>query len=179
MNWKLFFTICCLKRLSTSEVTEFLLKDSPFDDEHLIRTIEKTLLIPPNTEKRYNFTDDKNNDKSQFGQDEKVAKLFNYKRNGFFIEAGAYDGEVYSNTLQLERRYNWTGLLVEPNPDNFVKLLAKNRKSYAIETCLSITDKVEEVFFDAAGNLLLKNKKFSGTSFGKFREINLISTRLH
>ena len=152
MNWNVFYIICCLgKVFSTSEVTDSLFKNSPYDDEHLIRTIKKTLLFPPNTEKPYNLTDDKNNDKSQFGQDEIVAKLFNYKRNGFFIEAGAYDGEVYSNTLQLERRYNWTGLLVEPNPDNFVKLLTKNRKSHAIETCLSITDKVEEVSFDAAG----------------------------
>ena len=152
MNWKLFFIICCLRKLVyTSEVTESLIGKSAYDDEHLIRTIKNTLLIPPNTEKPYNFTDDKNNDKSQFVQDEIVAKLFNYKRNGFFIEAGAYDGKVYSNTLQLELRYNWTGILVEPNPDNFVKLLTKNRKSYAIETCLSISDKVEEVSFDAAG----------------------------
>ena len=152
MNWKLFLTICCFRKpVLTSEVTESLFLNSQYDDIDLIRTIKKKLLIPPNMEKPYNFTDDKHNGKSQFGQDEIVAKLFNYKRNGFFIEAGAYDGEVYSNTLQLERRYNWTGLLVEPNPDSFMKLLTKNRKSYAIETCLSITNKVEEVSFDAAG----------------------------
>merc|ERR1719273_2031905 len=28
---------------------------------------------------------------------------------------------------------NWTGLLVEPNPDVFEALLTKNRKSYAIK----------------------------------------------
>ena len=77
MNWKLFFIICCLRKfVYTSEVTESLIGKSAYDDEHLIRTIKETLLIAPNTEKSYNLTDDKNNDKSQFGQDEIVAKLF-------------------------------------------------------------------------------------------------------
>jgi hypothetical protein len=38
-------------------------------------------------------------------------KLFKMKRNGFFIEAGAYDGEMYSNSLYLEKRLGWKGLL--------------------------------------------------------------------
>ena len=37
-------------------------------------------------------------------------------RNGFFIEAGADDFLSGSNTLLLEEKYNWTGLLVEPIP---------------------------------------------------------------
>ena len=47
---------------------------------------------------------------------------------------------------------NWTGLLVEPNPDAFEELLTKNRKSYAIKTCLSMEREVTEVSFDMAGN---------------------------
>ena len=77
--------------------------------------------------------------------------MFKNKKNGFFIEAGAYDGEVYSNSLLFEKKLNWTGLLVEPNPDNFKSLLSKNRKSYSIETCLSTKSHVIEVSFDAAG----------------------------
>jgi hypothetical protein len=34
------------------------------------------------------------------------------KRGGVFVEAGAYDGETFSNTLYLEKRLGWTGLLV-------------------------------------------------------------------
>ena len=48
-------------------------------------------------------------------------------RNGFFIEAGAYDGEISSNTLFFELKQNWTGLLVEPNPDVFQMLNVKVR----------------------------------------------------
>ena len=37
-------------------------------------------------------------------------------KTGFFIEAGAYDFELDSNSLHFELEYGWTGLLVEPNP---------------------------------------------------------------
>ena len=45
-----------------------------------------------------------------------LLKLFGKQRGGFFIEAGADDGEFMSNTFYLELKRGWTGLLVEPNP---------------------------------------------------------------
>ena len=36
------------------------------------------------------------------------------KRNGSFIEIGAFDGQTLSNTLYLERDLGWTGVLAEP-----------------------------------------------------------------
>jgi len=48
---------------------------------------------------------------------------------GIFVEIGAYDGIVGSATLVLERCLNWTGLLIEPHPLNFAKLLRSNRTS--------------------------------------------------
>ena len=38
--------------------------------------------------------------------------LFGDKSGGFFVEAGAFDGELFSNTLLLEKNRGWTGLLV-------------------------------------------------------------------
>jgi FkbM family methyltransferase len=52
---------------------------------------------------------------SQFGQDRYVAEIvYRGKRGGYFVEAGAGDGLWISNTLLLERRYGWTGILIEP-----------------------------------------------------------------
>ena len=51
----------------------------------------------------------------------------NQLKNGFFFEAGAFDGEKISNTLFFELKHNWTGLLVEGHPDAFETLKGKVR----------------------------------------------------
>ena len=60
------------------------------------------------------------------------------QKEGFFVECGALDGETRSNTLYFERHLNWSGLLVEADPLNFVKMEVKKRKAYLSPTCLSI-----------------------------------------
>jgi len=52
-------------------------------------------------------------DASQVGQSRFVDTLLSGRRDGFFIECGAADGEVYSNSLFFELERNWTGLLIE------------------------------------------------------------------
>jgi FkbM family methyltransferase len=78
---------------------------------------------------------------SQDGQDRFVAEaIFRGKRNGFFVEAGAGDGLWISNTLLLERRYGWNGILVEPT--SAFALLQKNRPNCALEnSCLASVQK--------------------------------------
>jgi FkbM family methyltransferase len=63
---------------------------------------------------------------SQLGQDLEVIKFYNNKENGFFIEIGASDGIILSNTYLLETQYKWKGICCEPIPSNFKKLV-KNR----------------------------------------------------
>jgi FkbM family methyltransferase len=48
---------------------------------------------------------------------------------GIFVEIGANDGIDGSNTLVLERCFNWTGLLIEASPDTFTKLLQSQRSA--------------------------------------------------
>lgn len=57
-----------------------------------------------------------------------VDNILQQRRNGFFIECGAYDGEIFSNTLFFEMQRNWTGLLVEANKNAFQNLKSKHRK---------------------------------------------------
>ena len=40
-------------------------------------------------------------------------------RPGVFVEIGAYNGIHLSNTYMLERCFNWTGLLIEANPNTY------------------------------------------------------------
>jgi len=62
------------------------------------------------------------NIKSQNLQDLIALDLFGFKRKGVFIEAGACDGILNSNTFLLEKNYEWTGLLVEPINEYYVQL---------------------------------------------------------
>jgi FkbM family methyltransferase len=49
-------------------------------------------------------------------------KYLNY-RNGFFVELGAMDGVTYSNTKFFEDELGWTGILIEPEPNQYKRLL--------------------------------------------------------
>ena len=52
--------------------------------------------------------------------------IFKNKKNGTYIELGALDGILYSNTKFFEDTLNWKGILIEPHPDKF-KILQLNR----------------------------------------------------
>jgi len=72
---------------------------------------------------------------SQLGQDRIVDEYLHGKRNGVFVDIGAYDGVTFSNTLMLERDRGWAGICIEPLPDVFVEL-RKNRRCICVQACL-------------------------------------------
>ena len=82
---------------------------------------------------------------SQAGQDKMIKKnFFDGKKNGFFIEIGAYDGISGSNCYHFERFLNWDGIAIEPSNIQFEKL-KKNRKCKVLNNAIS--DEVKEVEF--------------------------------
>ncbi|BCY27828.1 FkbM family methyltransferase [Flavobacterium okayamense] len=87
---------------------------------------------------------------SQFNQDEIINILLNNKKDGFFIDIGAYDGITFSNSLFFEKHCNWKGICFEPNPISFKKL-EKIRDSILING--GVSDK----------NSILKFEKLSGS----------------
>jgi FkbM family methyltransferase len=60
--------------------------------------------------------------------------------NGYYIEAGAYDGILQSNTKFLEEEFNWTGILIEPSPKVFIELEKNRPNNININKCLVSTD---------------------------------------
>lgn len=54
------------------------------------------------------------------------------KRDGFFVEFGACDGRLISNTWILESEFGWRGILSEPNPSWHSAL--KANRSCVIDT---------------------------------------------
>jgi len=67
-----------------------------------------------------------------------VDEYFHDIRDGYFIETGACDGIFQSNTYYLETELNWTGLLVEPNPD-YINECIENRPNSNVYGCALVS----------------------------------------
>lgn len=74
--------------------------------------------------------------KSQCGQDEWVCEFFNFKKDGFFLDVGAYDGVDLSNTYLLETELNWNGICCEANKSVFDRLI-NSRKCECVNIAVS------------------------------------------
>ena len=72
----------------------------------------------------------------QFMQDKFLnEQIFKDKKNGIFIEIGAYDGITSSNTYFFEKNLNWHGICIEPVQELYEKII-KNRTAHAIHGCI-------------------------------------------
>lgn len=91
---------------------------------------------------------------SQLFQDLFVLYILKGKRNGVFLEFGATDGRSLSNTLLLEEKFAWSGVLIEPSPQ-WHKALYENRpKSKILNHCVySESNKTVEFFVSDVGEL--------------------------
>lgn len=64
----------------------------------------------------------------------------------FFVESGAHDGRFLSSTLRLETLFGWNGVLIEPQPKEFKKIL-KNRRVWAVNAALCVTSHPDYIDF--------------------------------
>jgi FkbM family methyltransferase len=88
---------------------------------------------------------------SQINQDLAVLEFYKYKRDGYFVEIGAYDGIALSNTLVLEKTYGWTGILSEVVPDRYEQLLVNRPKCHCNNSAVYSKSNME-VSFDIAND---------------------------
>jgi FkbM family methyltransferase len=82
---------------------------------------------------------------SQHGEDRHIYdKYLKHLRieNPVYLEMGALDGKLYSNTLFFERYLGWTGILVEPHPKAFQDLV-KNRPNNKLYNYLVSNEETE------------------------------------
>jgi len=80
---------------------------------------------------------------SQYGEDIEILRLLNSER-GFYVEIGAHDGLLYSNTYLFEK-LGWTGILVEADPMTAEACRTNRPGSMVKNVALSSSDKSGKV----------------------------------
>lgn len=91
---------------------------------------------------------------SQLGQDKFIDDYLSHKENGVYVDIGAHNGESCSNTLFFERFRNWTGICIEPGPNEY-EHLNRIRTSININACISDYDGESEfTYIEGYANML-------------------------
>lgn len=78
-----------------------------------------------------------------------VVSYFQGMKNGTFVDVGAYDGVTWSNSLALEKYFEWKGICIEPLQEVYTKLI-ETRNSICINSAISDFDG-EEQFVKISG----------------------------
>jgi len=128
--------------IHSHNVTEFKQGWTDLTHPGLLKYIRHLIDNPPENATKYD-----ERDVSQENQATYVDELLKGKRNGFYIECGAADGMLFSNSRLFESKRGWTGLLVEPNPNLYKSLIDKHRNAYSLNACLSTSNQTEQVDF--------------------------------
>ncbi|XP_046401278.1 uncharacterized protein LOC124167334 [Ischnura elegans] len=144
------------KSLGVNPVEDKFIFEGPavkMDDPFLIDGIRKHFLVPP-ADSSIPYALQKPNIKdTSMGQAAKIREVLKNMTNGFFVEAGALDGETRSNTLYMEKELGWKGLLVEADPLNFAQLITRNRRAWSTPICLSTKPHPMKVSFKQQANV--------------------------
>jgi Methyltransferase FkbM domain len=87
---------------------------------------------------------------AQAKQDIIISRLFNEMPRGYFIDLAANSAAEISNTYSLERKFNWTGICIEPNHVNWSSL--SFRDCQVVGAVVGAT-RMEEIMFQEAPEL--------------------------
>lgn len=63
---------------------------------------------------------------SQSGEDVVLVRIFDRKRNGFYVDVGAFHPRMYSNTCLLHSGFGWRGINIDPSAET-IALFNKDR----------------------------------------------------
>ena len=103
---------------------------------------KKHMKFQADFEKKLNC--DRHRSTAQFSQDIRLHRnFFHFSKELIFVEVGAFDGVVFSNTLFEERCLGWRGLCIEPQR-RFAGIIQKSRKCGVINAAVGNNKDEEE-----------------------------------
>jgi FkbM family methyltransferase len=109
---------------------------------------------------------------SQEGEDILLQRIFDNKKNGFYVDVGAHHSNKFSNTFKLYAEKNWNGINIDSSIHSYKNLNRKRKRD--INFNLGVSDKNEilnyysftpsalNTFDKAKKNQLKKNFNFRG-----------------
>lgn len=125
--------------------------------EYIIKFIPPSLLFKAVNLKNYFWGGYKKIHYSQFGEDIVLQKIFQTKKDGFYVDVGAHHPKRYSNTYLLYKK-GWQGLNIDPNPES-IRMFNRVRPR-DISVSLGVAGKKDEMtyysFSDPALNTFSK-----------------------
>jgi FkbM family methyltransferase len=75
--------------------------------------------------------------------DKQITNFFNNMKSGKFLEIGAADGIDQSNSFLLEKKYGWSGYLVEPVKNQYLSC-KKYRKNSLVKRLIITSPKIHD-----------------------------------
>lgn len=89
----------------------------------------------------------------QSREDEIAWQIFLNDPPGYFVEVGAYDGVILSNTYAFERR-GWRGMCFEPHPEFHKQLVANRPGSTCIQAAVGNRIELATLFYSTPNAML-------------------------
>lgn len=112
----------------------------------------------------------------QCGEDVHIhAKYFPTLRNGVFLEMGAFDGVIYSNTKFFEDSLGWSGVLIEPHPRAFGSLRMNRPKCKLYNFAISETSGDVEFYMNSNGPVSSVKNLTTNTHYNSWHAKNQTS----
>jgi FkbM family methyltransferase len=87
--------------------------------------------------------------RAQNGEDRWLEAYFGGRRQGFYVDVGAYDGVDLSNSYHFEQ-IGWSGVLVEPDPDRAAHCIAHRPRSHTFHCAAVASPNTTEIVFHRA-----------------------------
>ena len=116
--------------------------------------------------------------RAQNGEDRWLDDFFGHKRNGFFVEVGAFDGVNLSNTYHFEQ-IGWTGVLIEPDPDK-AALCRTNRPGSKTYQCAAAgSPEITEItFYRVEAGEVYSTTELTGDHARRVEQMGLASSAM-
>lgn len=97
---------------------------------------------------------------SQFGEDIAIEMFLDNKKNGFYVDVGAFHPIDISNTYKLYSRFHWRGINIEPNRQQIALFEKLRPRDINVQAAVSGTEGQWDYFKfeDATFNTLSKER---------------------